>query len=448
MSNVEIDDLIELSICTTKGNGCVSMSKKHFRLFIKVFHCNKDGEVYITQVADNEYFERVKSIGSRFRESQSQTYSIFQFLESIKENEKFILIIGNVNKDGSLNNYVEINKKIHGINNIPFCLEEGNIADSFLIYSFGEKLRYVGEPDKNKRVCRFCGQSSPIVTFKKKAHAISESLGNKLLFCNEECDKCNESFGSSIEQDLFNVHKFILTLHGQRGKEGQRNLKGKAVEIDNKNSGGVLVKSNQESFSNLDNLKVEINEPSLSYVPQNTYKCLSKFAISLINRDLLSRLSKTIDWITSDEMLVTLPPVWRKQSTIDNQPTMGLYVKKECAKKDIPDFLLTLSIWDTEYMFTFPYIDNQVVNITDDVRQCLDDIFKLDDYCEVNLSSGNKQNMPISFEIELQEGSEIVNVNKSEYESLSEEERVLKYPNASVFCITDDSKMTDSLDRS
>lgn len=442
----EKDDMIELSICTTKGNGCISMSKSHFRLFVKVFSCNNDGEVYITQVADNEYFERVKSISSKFKKSIPQTHSIFQFLESIKRDEKFILIIGNVNKDDSLNNYVEINKKIHSINNIPFCLGESNIADSFLIYSFGEKGKYIGEPDKNKRVCRFCGQSYPIVTFKKKAHAISESLGNKLLFCNEECDKCNGKFGNGIEQDLFSIYKFILTLYGQRGKEGQRNLKGKTVEIDNKNSGGVLVKSNQKFTPNFDDIKFEINEPSLNYVPQNVYKCLSKFAVSLMSRDYLSKLTKTIEWITSNEMHPALPPVWRKASAIRPKPSMGLYVKKEYTNKDIPDFVLRLYIWDTEYLFVFPYIDNQFVEITNEAKKCIENLFKLNDYYEMNLSSGDKQNMPISFEIKLQEGSDIANINKSEFESLSEEERVLKYPNVSAFCITDDSKMKGIID--
>jgi len=47
--------------------------------------------------------------------------------------------------------------------------------------------------------------------------------------------------------------------------------------------------------------------------------------------------------------------------------------------------------------------------------------------------------MQISFDIKLQEGTEIVTINKSEYDILSDKEREAKYPKASVFYITDDT---------
>lgn len=39
----------------------------------------------------------------------------------------------------------------------------------------------VGEEEKSKRVCRFCGRRMPDVTFNNVAHAIQEGHGNKLL---------------------------------------------------------------------------------------------------------------------------------------------------------------------------------------------------------------------------------------------------------------------------
>lgn len=54
----------------------------------------------------------------------------------------------------------------------------------------------MGEEDVQKRVCRFCGKSVPDVKFDKRAHAIQDALGNKLLFCYEECDTCNHDLAS------------------------------------------------------------------------------------------------------------------------------------------------------------------------------------------------------------------------------------------------------------
>ena len=42
--------------------------------------------------------------------------------------------------------------------------------------------------DKANRQCRFCEKRSPEVTFRKKAHAIPELLGNKSLITYYECD--------------------------------------------------------------------------------------------------------------------------------------------------------------------------------------------------------------------------------------------------------------------
>jgi HNH endonuclease len=73
----------------------------------------------------------------------------------------------------------------------------------------------VGEPDKSKRVCRFCGRKQPDVTFKNVAHAISESLGNKKIILYEECDECNARFGYAF---------FFKSLQDGSGLMGQVGL--------------------------------------------------------------------------------------------------------------------------------------------------------------------------------------------------------------------------------
>ena len=45
--------------------------------------------------------------------------------------------------------------------------------------------------EQNHRLCRFCGQGEPGTSFRHKAHAIPELLGNKSIFTNFECDNCN-----------------------------------------------------------------------------------------------------------------------------------------------------------------------------------------------------------------------------------------------------------------
>jgi hypothetical protein len=70
-------------------------------------------------------------------------------------------------------------------------------------------LRFAGLGAGNKQIvlrsgpfqCRFCGGKPPQRTFVKRAHAVSELLGNKVMTSLYECDTCNERF-SKFEADL------------------------------------------------------------------------------------------------------------------------------------------------------------------------------------------------------------------------------------------------------
>lgn len=73
--------------------------------------------------------------------------------------------------------------------------------------------------EKQQRCCIFCGKKYPDVKFKRVAHAISESVGNKTLVSHCECDNCNLIFGSKIE-DSFGKYiaplKFVSQNYGKK----------------------------------------------------------------------------------------------------------------------------------------------------------------------------------------------------------------------------------------
>ena len=63
------------------------------------------------------------------------------------------------------------------------------------------ELVYIGD-SSSPRKCRFCGDMEGTVTFRKEAHIIPNSFGNRRLFSNEECDTCNEKFGKTLDNDI------------------------------------------------------------------------------------------------------------------------------------------------------------------------------------------------------------------------------------------------------
>jgi hypothetical protein len=50
-------------------------------------------------------------------------------------------------------------------------------------------IRLQDHPKGGVPICRFCSLSVPAVTFRMKAHAVSELLGNKTIRSMNECDK-------------------------------------------------------------------------------------------------------------------------------------------------------------------------------------------------------------------------------------------------------------------
>lgn len=435
--------IIKFSICTIDGNLCISISRELLPKFLNIFKCDEKGHPFKKQIADDDYFKKLEVLSCDLLKEHPQSYELIKFFKGIPTNQFFLILAGDVNKDSSLNNYSDINKLVYKINNIQYPIIEGKIPDCYNVYLFGNKKLYIGEADKKKRVCRFCKENSSNTTFKNKAHAISESLGNKLLFCNEECDKCNFDF-REIEDDLFNIHYFTRSLHNMRGKEGIQNLKGKSIEIDNKNNeykkGLVSVKTNMSSIDIIDGCDFDISDENLKYSAQNIYRCLCKFAISLIDDSFLKNLSDTILWIRKRKTIINLPPVWRKSCSIHEQPLLGFYVRKKDALKDLPEFVMKLFVVDTEYLFLFPIIDSKPFLFSESIKKTFMDIFNLSEYVEMDLSSDERKPLKISFHIKSQEGVEVMNINKSEYNSFTPEERLYRYPNISVFYINDDSK--------
>lgn len=99
----------------------------------------------------------------------------------------------------------------------------GVVNNKYRYFSFGRDgvAESVGVQDKELRVCRFCGKKKPETSFKKVAHAISEGLGNKILFCNEECDECNNRL-ARVEENLMHYFDIKRALAGIKTKTGNK----------------------------------------------------------------------------------------------------------------------------------------------------------------------------------------------------------------------------------
>ena len=144
--------------------------------------------------------------------------------------------------------------------------------------------------------CRFCGKTNPQVSFKKKAHAFPESLGNKLFINkNNECDDCNGVLFNSYENDLNSFLLDYLSLNGLKGKNGTRKYKSNDKKTTIKVVNGVITIEDTEGSGNVifndkeKTISVKYNVKEYSVV--NIYKLLAKMALSVLPYNKFAKFS-------------------------------------------------------------------------------------------------------------------------------------------------------------
>ncbi len=213
----------------------------------------------------------------------------------------------------------------------------------------------IGEKDKSKRKCRFCFKSKPQVSFKKIAHAIPESLGNKTIINYDECDSCNEKYGLTIEREFSNYFSLFRVLNKLKGKNGVPKLKGKDFELfvkDNK----IHLEYNQDKLvsKSLDD-NIFFLETYDKIVKQNIYRALCKFAISSIESRFLPHFRNTISWIDRDFDAIKLPKIAILNDSYfyDSQPKIGLFLRKN-QDKTIPFCVAELGFGSLIFVFIVP----------------------------------------------------------------------------------------------
>lgn len=245
---------------------------------------------------------------------------------------------------------------------------------SYDVISFGdkEKEEYTGPNDLKACVCRFCRRGYPEVKFKKKnAHAIPEALGNKLIFCNDECPDCNATL-SRIDKELAEYLKY------RRSEGGIRNKKSKIIKVYGHNFfyDGSSRKLKISRLAILEErgskyyVKLEGAEP-ITHL--GIYKALAKIAIDLMPRNLVDEFQSTIDWIKGEFVPQKLPNVFYiYQSSSVSQPLVQLFVRHdETLNLELPRCIVALTLIDLTFLFIVPLGKDEPIYTEDDLKDYL-----------------------------------------------------------------------------
>lgn len=157
-------------------------------------------------------------------------------------------------------------------------------------------------PSVSPGVCRFCGRTAPAVTFRKDAHALPATLGNRYLLSREECDECNEA-GSVLEDDLakrMTVARVMSRIAGRSGGVKHRfGDRPSFIESDPKNN--LLIVDRTEGD---DSLHVRRTRQGLRYIikvpkhrPLNAIRAVARIGFMLAHHADLPHWDHVRRWI-------------------------------------------------------------------------------------------------------------------------------------------------------
>jgi len=248
----------------------------------------------------------------------------------------------------------------------------GELRKTYTIQAVdGTTKKPIGEQDKSKRICRFCNNTRANVTFKNVAHAISESLGNKKIILNEECDECNAEFGSAagIEGSLITFLKFYGVFFGIKGKNGIPKIKGKNFELSNE--GKIEIKHYADNDEDLKKDK-DLTEAKFrldtfdNVVMQDIYKTLCKYSLSVIDSSVLNQFENTISWLNSKTTITKLPKVAILSSYdfFKTHPSLIVYLIQE-SNTDLPYAVGEFHYTFLTFVFIIPLAKSDSKDFTD-----------------------------------------------------------------------------------
>ncbi len=249
------------------------------------------------------------------------------------------------------------------------------LFNNYDINVFGEHTKNkIGESNKSKRICRFCGKDSSKVTFKKVAHTISEALENKKIVTNDECDNCNKKFGEGIENDLITYLNPYRIFFGVKGKNGIPKLKEKKnFEIENTGTGTINIGQTltDEEIEKLDEikpddfkLKLETNQ---TITAQNVYRTLAKYALGTIDSANIENFTETIEWINCKKNFDNLPKVAILQdySLFLSHPQLMVYLRKN-DNQNFPYAVAEFGFTFFRFVYIIPATNKDSVDFTEE----------------------------------------------------------------------------------
>ncbi len=359
-------------------SGDINAINSFFYDFFSIFSKSIENQTIIFQTPFIQVTEIIKSnileLVEKWKPKLIQVYQIKKFFDQIPIG-KYISILPKSYIDSSKQLqaylYFAIKKLNSGIS-LDDVLQDESIMNEYNYYFLDLQNKYtvecnssyIGIKDRNKRTCRFCGESQPKVTFREIAHAIPEALGNKTIINNEECDSCNHKFGNSLDNELINYLSFYRSLFGIKGKNGTVETKFLNGKMKYKKH-EVNICSQDIIFDKDNNPKTIILKNSAETILQNIYKALVRITMGTITEFDKEIYKNTINWINdSNSFYDSLPKIAFNLNQINIEKPFIINFLKKVDEEDLPFLVSELHLQFLVIIFIVP-VKNSDISFVD-----------------------------------------------------------------------------------
>lgn len=399
----------------------LSVPPQDFLIFLKVFdieasYIGKSIKWNNLQQKDEELMHRVNGYVASMKNQFPQLISIVsQFFSYLNSGECFYLLKHRNRTTKEMNELWSrlgvINEKV-GLE--VFDKEKYNWGTTVLYYNidfFGDQRKSFGTQGKNKKkICRFCNYATgemhfrnSEVSFSKKAHLISEALGNKRLISLDECNSCNEYFSEEIEPSIVNFFALFRSLYGIPGKGGKKKVKGNNFDLDPDQGFNIQFPGTFLDFPEGElNMELHLKE---NYRPVDVYRTLVKFLLAIVPREDLHLYKKTIDWLFGRVDDIDLPHIAQlKQANFYTEHPKLIKYKRIINDTAYPDLIGEFRYGDILMIFIVPFSakDDKLFTNQDDIDLIWEDFIGLRKnlpWSFIDFSSNEPVKMKVDFEV-------------------------------------------------
>lgn len=173
-----------------------------------------------------------------------------------------------------------------------------------------------------------------------------------------------------------------------------------------------------ENISDVASLMKNFDLSNKTFVPQNVYKAICKYALSLMPHSLTLLYQKTIEWIQSDSFEHSLPKI--KMASFDregNEPIMALFLRKNDNKR-FPLCIASLCVANIHLFYILPFSDESESTEQDNIlfdsfwRQFTKVAARIDSYKDCELSNMKRTVLEFETELTIESGATPIRLKK------------------------------------